>query len=58
MIGRKLVLGIALLSLLVSSCKNDDGGSSDPEIDRSANLLVTGDSANDLLSDTQFRTTY
>lgn len=55
MIGRKLVLGIALLSLLVSSCKNDDGGSSDPEIDRSANLLVTGDSANDLLSDTQYK---
>ncbi|NER16134.1 membrane metalloprotease [Spongiivirga citrea] len=54
MIGKKLVLGIAFFSLfIISSCKNDDGPA-DPEIDRTANLLATGDSANDLLSDTTY----
>ncbi|MFP2996097.1 membrane metalloprotease [Spongiivirga sp. MCCC 1A20706] len=54
MIGKRILLSIALFSLLiVSSCKEDDGGN-DPMIDRTANLQATGDSANDLLSDTTY----
>ncbi len=39
---------------LILSCKNDDS-TSDPDIDRSANLLATGDSANDLLSESKYK---
>jgi len=55
MIGKKFILGIAFLCLFIaSSCKSDDGPA-DPEVDRSANLLGTGDSANDLLSDDTYK---
>ena len=54
---KKKFLSILLLGLFLA-CSSDDGpgssGNSDDDIDKSGNLLATGSSANDLLSNTNF----
>ncbi|MCG2461830.1 hypothetical protein K8352_13810 [Flavobacteriaceae bacterium F89] len=46
------ILVLCLLTLTTSNCSKDSVGESD-KIDRSANLMASGDSANDILSNNQ-----
>ena len=43
-----------LLALLFIACSKDDNGNSTPPVNKTANLLATGDSANDFLSGDTF----
>ncbi len=54
-----ILIWIVFLGLFINCSNDDNGGGGDPNpgtpnIDRSANLLATGASANDLLSNTNF----
>ena len=46
------ILSLLLVSLVIYSCSKDDD--SDAPLDKSANLLTTGASANDILSNSEF----